>query len=35
VASSILSDDGTRQQLQFSLDAGTAGKRFVRLRVRR
>jgi hypothetical protein len=31
----VLSDDGSRQQVKFSLSAGGSGKRFLRLRVRR
>jgi hypothetical protein len=33
VSEQILSDDGTHQQVKATLPAGSAGRRFVRLRV--
>jgi hypothetical protein len=35
VTTGILSDDGVRQQVKFSVSGGSAGYRFIRLRVRR
>jgi hypothetical protein len=35
VSSSIMSDNGTTQQIKATLPAGTNGRRFVRLRVTR